>query len=114
MQVVNVLKHLIWVFATIEIPYLLAFTPKNKYTIFWIFFSINDNTLRRMNMLKLYEGGAYLVNGNELIPGYSRCFGCRGEQDRCKDDKRRSSKRNHGLWYFVFSQHIWQYGKSED
>ena len=47
---------------------LLAFTPKNKYTIFWIFFSINDNTLRRMNMLKLYEGGAYLVNGNELIP----------------------------------------------
>ena len=68
MQVVNVLKHFIWVIADSEIPDLLAFTPKNKYTIFWIFFSINDNTLRRMNMLKLYEGGAYLVNGNELIP----------------------------------------------
>jgi len=103
MQVVNVLKHLIWVFATIEIPYLLAFTPKNKYTIFWIFFSINDNTLRRMNMLKLYEGGAYLVNGNELIPDTADALAAVESKTGVKTTKEEAAKGT--MAYGILSSH---------
>jgi aconitate hydratase len=103
MQVVNVLKHFIWVFADSEIAYLLAFNPKNKYTISWIFFSINDNTLRRMNMLKLYEGGAYLVNGNELIPDTADALAAVESKTGVKTTKEEAAKGT--MAYGILSSH---------
>ena len=82
---------------------LLAFTPKNKYTIFWIFFSINDNTLRRMNMLKLYEGGAYLVNGNELIPDTADALAAVESKTGVKTTKEEAAKGT--MAYGILSSH---------
>ena len=82
---------------------LLAFTPKNKYTIFWIFFSINDNTLRRMNMLKLYEGGAYLVNGNELIPDTADALAAVESKTGAKTTKEEAAKGT--MAYGILSSH---------
>ena len=82
---------------------LLAFTPKNKYTIFWIFFSINDNTLRRMNMLKLYEGGAYLVNGNELISDTADALAAVESKTGVKTTKEEAAKGT--MAYGILSSH---------
>ena len=82
---------------------LLAFTPKNKYTILWIFFSINDNTLRRMNMLKLYEGGAYLVNGNELIPDTADALAAVESKTGVKTTKEEAAKGT--MAYGILSSH---------
>ena len=82
---------------------LLAFTPKNKYTMFWIFFSINDNTLRRMNMLKLYEGGAYLVNGNELIPDTADALAAVESKTGVKTTKEEAAKGT--MAYGILSSH---------
>ena len=82
---------------------LLALTPKNKYTIFWIFFSINDNTLRRMNMLKLYEGGAYLVNGNELIPDTADALAAVESKTGVKTTKEEAAKGT--MAYGILSSH---------
>ena len=82
---------------------LLAFTPKNKYTIFWMFFSINDNTLRRMNMLKLYEGGAYLVNGNELIPDTADALAAVESKTGVKTTKEEAAKGT--MAYGILSSH---------
>ncbi len=82
---------------------LLAFTHKNKYTIFWIFFSINDNTLRRMNMLKLYEGGAYLVNGNELIPDTADALAAVESKTGVKTTKEEAAKGT--MAYGILSSH---------
>ena len=82
---------------------LLAFISKNKYTIFWIFFSINDNTLRRMNMLKLYEGGAYLVNGNELIPDTADALAAVESKTGVKTTKEEAAKGT--MAYGILSSH---------
>lgn len=50
-------------------------------------------------MIQLTQGGAYLVNGTDIVadtPGSSQSD--TGE-DRHYDLQRRSSEKHHGIWY---------------
>ena len=46
-------------------------------------------------MIQLTQGGAYLVNGTDIVADTQEDTG----EDRHYDLQRRSSEKHHGIWY---------------
>lgn len=51
-------------------------------------------------MIKLHDGGAYLVNGTEIIPDKCRGTGGGNSQNRKNSHKAGSCTADDRIWYF--------------